>query len=245
MSAAARTLRGAARLLAAAALLAVASQAYKCQPNAFMTAAGWCQGCAVGSFSSPGAQAGLYSGVQSSVSCFESFEAISLGGALAASNSFGNFLYAPAWNGWTFTSAAGISGAGAAWTSPAANAAEGAYFAYIQAGALNTPYAAMTRTLYNLAVGVPATVSFWVSWRNGYGPPTGSLAVTYNGAAVGTYTAVPGAWAQSSYTFTPAVASGNLVLTYTMTGPAAGDSISIDALTVNQASEPNGSCLVV
>ena len=30
-----------------------------------------------------------------------------LGGALAASNSFGNFLYAPAWNGWTFTSAAG------------------------------------------------------------------------------------------------------------------------------------------
>lgn len=201
-----------------------------CGPNTFQQPGSIrCEVCGVNSFGSSGT-ANLISGpALGAPTCFDSFEAIAL--------AINGWSYAPTWNGWTFlANAAGISGSGGPWIPPLANAASGLYFAFIQTPATNTAYAGLSRTISNLLVGTPATISFATSFRNGYGPPPAgsSLVISYGSQTVGTYTTVPGAWSSVSYTFTPNTASATLLFTYRMAGSTPGWSISIDMVSVNQ-----------
>ena len=230
-------------------LLALAARAGPPQFSVQCAAAGFpvpgstaCSLCGVSSLRASAAS--VANGQSLTTTCFESFEQNAIGA--------GGFMYAPQWNEWGFAPNTGVSGSNGPWAPQPAAAAVGDYFVFIQAPAVNTTYAdCLTRRVYNLYPFAPATVSFAVAYRAGYGPVTGALAVTFDGAPVGTYTGIAGlAWTFVSYTFTPTKSSGVLAFSYTMTGPVAGDSISIDALSVDvvcplntYSSQASGSCV--
>jgi hypothetical protein len=128
----------------------------ECSPAGYVVpgAPSTCTMCGISSLrAGAAAQASIMNGSEATTSCFESFELHGIPD--------GAFLYAPpAWNAWRFAASAGISSATGPWAPAPAAAAAGAHFAFIQAPVVNATVAlAISRPLYNLLPGTPATVA--------------------------------------------------------------------------------------
>ena len=240
--------------LAALALAALAAPAHAivglynntCPPGSYMMPGSLaCALCGTNSFASK--VPSLITGRQGAINCFDSFEdgtnIIGSGTAPWAYSSQPAMV--PGWNEYAFVSGNGnfgISFAATPWANPLNQAAQGVYFAFIQAATANLTITPASRMLYNLVPGAPASISFAISMRNPpYGPSTGPVVVNFSGVEIcrspssGPVATAP-YWTFVQCTFTPAVASANLTFSYTWTGGtlAGANSISIDALTVNQ-----------
>jgi len=148
------------------------------------------------------------------------------GGSFEAPEVGTSFVYAPTGSPASFAGYAGVAGNASAWYF--ATAPDGDQTAFIQSvGAASS----ISLTVAGLVPGTSYAATFYLAARPGYG--ANPITVSFNGAALGTFTPGSTAWAAStSAAFTAAATTGNL----TFTGIASATDIStgLDRVTVAQ-----------